>query len=99
MQTDQNHHHHPEGPRATQQPDPCQTLKNIENLVDNDEGRLGTRAEPCIFKKYCIFFLFIFNTIKIYFSIMCKKNHPKFYLKCICTFDYVKFMRETLCYE
>lgn len=37
-----NHHYHLERYGATQQLDPCQTLKKDNNLADDDVNRLGT---------------------------------------------------------
>jgi len=41
----QNCNHHPETSRSTQQFVPYQTLKNDDNLEDDDEGRLGIWAD------------------------------------------------------
>jgi len=41
----QNHNHHPETSGSTQQCVPYQTLKNDDNLGDDDDGRLGIRNE------------------------------------------------------
>jgi len=42
---DQNHNHHPETYGSTQQFVPYHTLKNNNNLEDDDDGRLGIQAD------------------------------------------------------